>query len=165
MKEYNDYVGMTKRYLKSYTQLHITVKNLDEGIEAQKTMLQDEAVAISRYGDEPGGGSSELNATESAANRRIMIENCITEMERDKAEIECILRKVNRALEGLSDAGSGIYGVRGMCAAEATEVCVCGVEGNGCMIIKNFGDDSKLMGCSRSDGVGRHCKLRHDQDW
>ena len=103
MNEYNDYVGMTRRYLKSYNQLQITVKNLDEEIEAQKNMLQDEAVAISRYGDEPGGGSSELNATESAASRRIMIENRIVDMECDKAEIERVLRKIDRALEGLSD--------------------------------------------------------------
>ena len=103
MNEYNDYVGMTRRYLKSYTKLQITVKNLDEEIEAQKTMLQDEAVAISRYGDEPGGGSSELNATESAASRRIMIENRIVDMECDKAEIERVLRKIDRALDGLSD--------------------------------------------------------------
>lgn len=103
MNEYNDYVGMTRRYLKSYNQLRITVKNIDEEIEAQKTMLQDEAVAISRYGDEPGGGSSELNATESAVSRRIMIENRIVDMECDKAEIERVLRKIDRALEGLSD--------------------------------------------------------------
>ena len=104
MNEYNDYVGMTRRYLKSYNQLQITVKNLDEEIEAQKTMLQDEAVAISRYGDEPGGGSSELNATELAASRRIMVENRIADMKCDKAEIERVLRKIDRALEGLSDA-------------------------------------------------------------
>ena len=103
MNEYNDYVGMTRRYLKSYNQLQITVKNLDEEIEAQKTMLQDEAVAISRYGDEPGGGSSELNATELAASRRIMVENRIADMKCDKAEIERVLRKIDRALEGLSD--------------------------------------------------------------
>ena len=64
MNEYNDYVGMTKRYLKSYNQLRITAKNFDEDIEASKAMLQDESVAISRYGGEPGGGSGEFNPVE-----------------------------------------------------------------------------------------------------
>jgi hypothetical protein len=104
MKEYNDYVETTRRYLRSYAQLQITVKNLTDDIEASKAMLQDESVAISRYGGEPGGGSGELNATESAANRRIKITEHIAEMERDKAEIERVLRKVDRAMDGLGDA-------------------------------------------------------------
>ncbi len=104
MNEYNDYVGMTKRYLKSYNQLRITAKNLDEDIEASQAMLQDESVAISRYGGEMGGGSGELNAVESAANRRMKIQADIVEMQRNKTEIERVLRKVDRALEGLGDA-------------------------------------------------------------
>lgn len=111
MKEYNDYVGMTRKYLKSYNQLQITVKNLSEDIEACKAMLQDESVAISRYGGEPGGGSGELNATEAAANRRMKIEAHAADMQRDKAEIERVLRKVDRALDGLSDADQDL--VRG----------------------------------------------------
>ena len=104
MNEYNDYVGMTKRYLKSYNQLRITARNLDEDIEASQAMLQDESVAISRYGGEMGGGSGELNAVESAANRRMKIQADIVEMQRNKTEIERVLRKVDRALEGLGDA-------------------------------------------------------------
>ena len=56
MKEYNDYVGMTKKYLKDYYQLQIAGKNLTEEIEAQTMMLQSESVAISRYGGLAGGG-------------------------------------------------------------------------------------------------------------
>ena len=47
MKEYNDYVGMTKKYLKDYYQLQIAGKNLTEEIEAQTMMLQSGSVAIS----------------------------------------------------------------------------------------------------------------------
>ena len=50
MKEYNDFLGMTKKYLKDYNQFKITVKNLNEEIEAQIAMLNDESVAISHYG-------------------------------------------------------------------------------------------------------------------
>ena len=51
-----------------------------------------------------GGGSGELNAVESAANRRMKIQADIVEMQRNKTEIERVLRKVDRALEGLGDA-------------------------------------------------------------
>ena len=108
MKEYNDFLGMTKKYLKDYNQFKITVKNLNEEIEAQIAMLNDEPVAISRYGGEPGGGSGELNATEAAANRRVMVRAHIEDMRRNKEEIERIIRKVDRAIEGLSDEDKGL---------------------------------------------------------
>ena len=103
MNEYNDYVGMTKRYLKSYNQLRITARNLDEDIEASQAMLQDESVAISRYGCELGGGSGELNAVESAANRRIEITKRIKDIQRDSIEIDRVIRKVDNAMEGLNE--------------------------------------------------------------
>ena len=103
MKEYNDYVAMTRKYLKDYYQLQIAGKNLAEEIEAQTMMLQSESVAISRYGGELGGGSGELNAVEAAADRRTKMKQQIEDMKRDQAEIERVLRKIDRALEGLSD--------------------------------------------------------------
>lgn len=104
MREYNDYVNLTRRYLKSYKQLQITVKNLDDEIAAQEMELKGESVAIAHYGDNNVRGTSELNATEAAANRRIKIEHSISAMKKDKEEIERLLRKINRALEGLNEA-------------------------------------------------------------
>ena len=46
MKEYNDYVETTRRYLRSYAQLQITVKNLDEDIEASSAWITSIAKAI-----------------------------------------------------------------------------------------------------------------------
>lgn len=108
MKEYNDYVAITRQYLKNYNRLKITIENLHEEIIAQRAMLQSESIAISRYNTETGGGASELNATEAAASRRIKIEQQINAMNKDKEEIERLLRKINRALEGLNNADKAL---------------------------------------------------------
>lgn len=104
MKEYNDYVETTKEWLRKYNQFKIIISNIDDDIADCQSLLRNESVAISHYGDEPGGGSGELNSTESAANRRIKIEKHILDSTRNKAEIERIIRKIDRSLAGLSDA-------------------------------------------------------------
>lgn len=106
MKEYNDYVSMTRRYLKNYNKLKITILNLTEELNAQNELLQDESIAISHYGCELGGGSSELSATEAAAERRSKTKRKIIELENNIAEIQRIINKIDRALEGLKESDS-----------------------------------------------------------
>ena len=108
MKEYNDYVGMTRRYLKSYKQFQITIENLSEDINAQKQLLNSFSVPISRYGDEPGGGTSELNQVEAAAYHRDETKKKILELEGNIAELERILHKLDRAMEGLGEQDKDI---------------------------------------------------------
>lgn len=108
MKEYNDYVSMTRRYLKNYNKLKITIVNLTEEVNAQKELLQGESIAISHYGSELGGGSAELNATEAAADRRDKTKRKIVELENNIAEIQRIINKIERALEGLNDSDHDI---------------------------------------------------------
>ena len=103
MREYGDYIRETKRLLQSYNKMKVAVVNLSEEIEALEIELRSESVAIARYGDEPQGGTSELNATEAAANRRIKTGERLTVLRQRKDEIERTLRSVNRALECLSD--------------------------------------------------------------
>lgn len=103
MKEYNDYVSMTRKYLKNYNKLKITIVNLTEELNAQKELLQDESIAISRYGCELGGGSSELNATEAAADRRDKTKRKVVELENNISEIQRIINKLDRALKGLNE--------------------------------------------------------------
>lgn len=71
-------------------------------------MLQSESVAISHYGGELGGRSGDLNAVEAAADRRTKMKQQLENMKRDQAEIERVIRKIDRALEGLSDADRGL---------------------------------------------------------
>ena len=98
-----DCIKETKRILGQYNKMKVAVQNLAEEIEARTAALQDESVAIARYGDEPmGGGTSELTATEAAAARRMMATADIAEMEQRKRDMERTLRAVDRALSCLS---------------------------------------------------------------
>ena len=104
MREYGDYIRETRQYLKKYNQLKISVQNLDDEIRAQEMLLESESIPSVRYGDDAvSGGRGELNVTEAAADRRIKAENRIERMRQEKNELERILRKIDRALDGVSE--------------------------------------------------------------
>lgn len=102
--DHGDYIKETKRILRNYNKMKVAVVNLAEEIEALETELRSESVAIARYGDEPQGGTSELNATEAAANRRIKTGERLTMLRQRKADIERMIRAVDRALACLAEA-------------------------------------------------------------
>ena len=100
--EHGDCIKETKRILGRYNKMKVAVQNLTEEIEARTAALQGESVAIARYGDEPMGGTSELTATEAAAERRMKTTADIAVMEQRKQDMERTLRAVDRALSCLS---------------------------------------------------------------
>ena len=100
--EHGDCIKKTKRILGQYNKMKVAVQNLTEEIEARAAALQGESVAIARYGDEPMGGTSELTATEAAAERRMKTTADIAVMEQRKQDMERTLRAVDRALSCLS---------------------------------------------------------------
>ena len=100
--EHGDCIKETKRILGQYNKMKVAVQNLAEEIEARTAALQGESVAIARYGDEPMGGTSELTATEAAAERRMKTTADIAVMEQRKRDMERTLRAVDRALSCLS---------------------------------------------------------------
>lgn len=101
--EHGDCIKETKRILGRYNKMKVAVQNLAEEIEARTSALQGESVAIARYGDEPMGGTSELTATEAAAERRMKTTADIAVMEQRKQDMERTLRAVDRALSCLSE--------------------------------------------------------------
>ena len=100
--EHGDCIKETKRILGQYNKMKVAVQNLTEEIEARAAALQGESVAIARYSDEPMGGTSELTATEAAAERRMRATADIAVMEQRKQDMERTLRAVDRALSCLS---------------------------------------------------------------
>lgn len=102
MKEYNDYVQTTKEYLKHYHEFKATIDNLNEDIEAQERLLnQNPSAPTPKYGDDTGGGKSELTPVEREAEKRIAIQTNIENKRQEVERIERALRKVDRALEAL----------------------------------------------------------------
>ena len=100
--DHGDCIKETKRILGQYNKMKVAVQNLTEEIEARTAALQGESVAIARYGDEPMGGTSELTATEAAAEKRMKTTADIAVMEQRKQDMERTLRAVDRALACLS---------------------------------------------------------------
>lgn len=102
MREYSDYIEATRGYLKRYNQFKVTIANLEDDIDALKHAInEDTAAPISKYGDQPGGGTPELNAVESAAARHAKMEDAIHKKQESIENIERILRKVDRAITEL----------------------------------------------------------------
>ena len=72
MNEYNDYIAITRRWLKDYNLFKVTVRNMNKDIEAQQQILDLGSVApIAKYGDMPAGGSPELNAVPCKRYRHV----------------------------------------------------------------------------------------------
>lgn len=96
-------IKQIKDYLHKYRRMNTRLANIEDEIATIKAILADVSVAISRYGTEPGGGSSELNAVESAANQRLKVSQRLHELERERLELSGLLTRIDRALDMLDD--------------------------------------------------------------
>ena len=104
MKDYNDYVQTTREYLKHYQEFKVTVENLNDEIETGEQILRlDPSAPIPKYGDDTGGGKSELTATESEAAKRIAIREKIDTKRQEVERIKLVIRKVDRAKDALPE--------------------------------------------------------------
>ena len=102
MREYSDFIEATRGYLKRYNQFQVTIANLNDDIEAMEHAIESEIAApISKYGGQPGGGSSELTPTEQGASRISKAQDIVRENKESVRNIERILRKVDRAIAQL----------------------------------------------------------------
>ena len=106
MKEYNDYISITRRWLKEYNTFKATVANMDADIKAQEELLtkaQDLGAPIANYDAMPRGGSAELNAVESAAQDRIRRQQAIYRERLNRDEIQRIIDRIDRAMLTLEE--------------------------------------------------------------
>lgn len=104
MRGYNDYVITVRRWLKNYNRFGITIENLRDDIkQKQKEMEHDVNAPVSHYGNAPAGGKAELNTVESSASRHIAIQKEIDDTLSAIADIELVMRKIDRAISGLND--------------------------------------------------------------
>lgn len=105
MNEYNDYVSITRRWLKDYNTFKATVANMTADIEAQERILEqslDLAAPIAMYDNMPKGGSGELNAVERQVADRMRREDSIKRAKLNRDELQRVLDKIDRALASLS---------------------------------------------------------------
>lgn len=104
MRAYNEYVNTVKNRLRNYNQFKITLANLRDSIAAKRDAIEHDVNApISKYGGMPSGGKPELNAVESAAEHHMIMRDEIDSDLRNIAAIELTMRKIDRAISGLSE--------------------------------------------------------------
>ena len=102
MDENKECVERTKRLLRSYNALRVTLANQEAGIKMKQYELGlDTAAPIAKYGDAPRGGSPELNAVEKAAARRIAIERSLECLQADAQKTRYAIETIDRSLQAL----------------------------------------------------------------
>ena len=105
-KGYNDYVEIVKRYLSQYGRMRGTAESMRMRAKTIREELSegfDIAAPISKYGDQVGGGSPELNTVETAADRRTKKAKMAAWCEAQADVIEHRLELVDHALACLDE--------------------------------------------------------------
>ena len=104
MNEYNDYISITRRWLKDYNLFKVTIKNMNKDIEAQQKILDyGSAAPIAKYGDSPKGGGGELNTVEMAADDRIKRQEEIYMAMINRDDIQRHIDRIDNAVDSLED--------------------------------------------------------------
>lgn len=104
MQEYNDYIKMTRDYLRHYNSFLAGAACLRERIAALKEEAGEEpAAAIAKYGGQPQGGYSVLNGVESEASRLLAVRDKISQYETDLRILEHKIKQIDIAMSVLDD--------------------------------------------------------------
>ena len=98
---YNDYLLLTRGYLKDYKRLMDMRKGWIAEMSDTQRELASVPVAVSKYGDEPGGGSRESSPTERLAARRMALQQKYGMRQKDVAEIARLEALLYHAFEAI----------------------------------------------------------------
>ncbi len=89
----NDYVKLTRDYLRNIGYYRIAVANMSTDIKDLESRIQDVPIKITDYGLEPPGGGSELNGVEREAESKMEAEE---DYKRKSAELKQLSRQIDR---------------------------------------------------------------------
>lgn len=101
MQDFNDYMKLTRGYLRDYRKMEARIKAWAQEKADLLRELSDVPIAISRYGGEPGGGSGDMNVVERQADNRIKLESRCKEIDDDTAELKRLMTKIENAVSSL----------------------------------------------------------------
>lgn len=101
MQGFNDYMRLTRGYLKDYRRMESSVDAWEAERKDILAELSTVPVAISKYGGEPGGGTNELTPVERQAERNGKLETRLSEIEHDVKELRSVMRKIESAVSVL----------------------------------------------------------------
>lgn len=100
---HNDYLQLTKDYLRNYTVYQRAVSVITENISDLQAELSNESVKIASYGHSGGGGHSELNGVERAAAKRIRLNDTLQDLESRRKSLCRHLKNLNAAVAVLPE--------------------------------------------------------------
>ena len=102
MKQYSDYYRAVDGYLKNFNKFKVAIENLESERQAKLFQLSGYSTPIARYGEGSyGGGSDNLTQPEAMTAKRLKLAEEAESIMKDIAEIQRIIDKVDKALEGL----------------------------------------------------------------
>ena len=103
---FNDYLTLTKEYVKELECFRAHVQNLNitlQELEPDRGLVSPKVTA--GYGQNPGG-SAELTSTEAEANRKIENERQLERVQEDLRKMESQIRKIENSIGSLPDEES-----------------------------------------------------------
>lgn len=100
---HNDYLILTRNYLRKYPQLQQMTRTLLETIDEIDLELQDESIKTASYGPEAGGSMSELNGTEQAASNRLQLDQRRRELITCWRRVSGLCHRLAAALDDLPE--------------------------------------------------------------
>lgn len=95
-RECNDYLQLTRKYLRNYRYYCEAIKNLTQELDEIKTGLS--AISIASPGFGAGGGKGELNSTEREAALRIEQKNKYLELACERSALQKQMDKLKSAM-------------------------------------------------------------------
>lgn len=101
MYQSNDYVKLTRGYLKNLVFNEQALRNINADIETLNYELNSISLPGVKYSDEPRGGSPELSSVEQQAYVRDLKREELGRLEVSKAKLETHLRKMNASISQL----------------------------------------------------------------
>lgn len=99
-RECNDYLQLTRKYLRNYRYYCEAIKNLTQELDEIKTGLS--AISIASPGFGAGGGKGELNSTEREAALRIEQKNKYLELTNERTALQHQAEKLQSAMGKLT---------------------------------------------------------------
>lgn len=100
-REYNDYLQLTRKYLRNYSIYQEAVENLTSRLRDIEVELG--TVSLSSPVFDGSGGKGELTSVEREADRRIERRDQYEELFRERAQLRRQLQKVKNALDALPE--------------------------------------------------------------
>lgn len=104
----NDYISVTRSYLKRYNLYAQYLNNVKEEVRDIDRQLASESIRVSGYGADHGGSSSGLTVVESAAGRRILLEEEKSRLLNDALMLESLMTRLTNAMLRLTPEEQGM---------------------------------------------------------